>query len=195
MSAICIIPARAGSRRIPGKNKKLFHGKPIILYSLEAARESGLFSRIVVSTDDLDIVQIATDFGAEVHYRDAETARDEVGTQEVVKHVLMDHFSIEERGGYTCCIYPTAPLMSLLDLCKGYMELEDRRFAFSVGVNPLRDAGQFYWGRTLAFTIGYPLIGAHTGLIHIDDNRVCDINTQEDWDRALRMYEELHKND
>ena len=192
MSAICIIPARAGSRRIPGKNKKLFHGKPIILYSLIAARESGLFDRIVVSTDDLDIVQIATEFGAEVHYRDAETAHDGVGTQEVTRRVLEDEGGQYERA---CCIYPTAPLMDISDLLSGYLAIEDHRFAFSVGTDPLCDAGQFYWGKTKAFLRGLPLISPCTEIIPVDKRRVCDINTQEDWDRALRMYEELYKND
>lgn len=194
MSAICVIPARGGSRRIPGKNKKLFHGKPIILYSIEAAQQSGLFSRIIVSTDDLGIVEIATRAGCEIHYRDEETARDEVGTQEVVKRVLLDMMKIEDRGGVACCIYPTAPLISSFDLLYGkYAVEDDKRYAFSVGTNPLRDAGQFYWGRIVAFISGQPLIGSYTELVPIADHRVCDINTPEDWDRALRMYEELHK--
>lgn len=196
MSAICVIPARGGSRRIPGKNKKLFHGKPIILYSIEAAQQSGLFSRIIVSTDDLDIVEIATRAGCEIHYRDEETARDEVGTQEVMKRVLLDMVKIEDRGGVACCIYPTAPLISDSDLMCGKYAIEDgKRYAFSVGTDPLCDAGQFYWGRFVAFISGQSLIGPNTEMIPVSKTRVCDINTPEDWDRALRMYEELHKND
>ena len=59
MTNICVIPARGGSRRIPKKNIKFFHGKPIIAYSIETAKASGLFAEIYVSTDDLEIANIA----------------------------------------------------------------------------------------------------------------------------------------
>ena len=66
MSRLAVIPARGGSKRIPGKNIRLFHGKPMLAYSIEAAQASRLFDRIVVSTDDPAIAQLAIELGAEV---------------------------------------------------------------------------------------------------------------------------------
>ena len=66
MSNLCIIPARGGSKRIPKKNIKLFFGKPIIAYSINAALQSNLFDEVMVSTDDPEIIEIAKNFGAKV---------------------------------------------------------------------------------------------------------------------------------
>ena len=189
--SICIIPARSGSTRIPGKNIKLFHGKPIIAYSIETAKESGLFDQIIVSSDHTEIIDIAMEYGAtDYHDRSDEMAANEVGTQEVVKDVLLNL----EITKYVCCIYPTAPLMSVNDLKHGEYVLNDQgylEYAFSVGINPLCDAGQFYWGWARAFLDGVPLIDSHTAMIPIAPERVCDINTMDDWERAERMYESL----
>ena len=68
MNNLCIIPARGGSKRIPRKNIKDFLGKPIIAYSIEAALSSGLFSEVMVSTDDNEIADIALKFGAVVPF-------------------------------------------------------------------------------------------------------------------------------
>ena len=61
---LAVIPARGGSKRIPGKNIRPFCGKPVIAWSIEAARESGCFQRIIVSTDDVEIAEVARTFGA-----------------------------------------------------------------------------------------------------------------------------------
>ena len=65
---MCIIPARGGSKRIPRKNIKSFCGKPIILYSIEAALQSNLFDKVMVSTDDEEIAALAKVAGAEVPF-------------------------------------------------------------------------------------------------------------------------------
>ena len=84
-----IIPARGGSKRIPGKNIKLFHGNPIISYSIRAAIESGMFDKIIVSTDDDDISRIAVEYGAEVPFvRPPELSDDFIGTAPVIEHAL-----------------------------------------------------------------------------------------------------------
>ena len=67
-NAVCIIPARGGSKRIPKKNIKLFYGKPLIAYSIEVALDSGLFEKVVVSTDNEAIAKIAKKYGAEVPF-------------------------------------------------------------------------------------------------------------------------------
>ena len=89
MSIIAIIPARGGSKRIPGKNIKLFAGKPIIAYSIAAAKKSGLFNRIIVSTDSRKIAGVAEEFSAEVPFiRPDELSDDFADTSAVVLHTL-----------------------------------------------------------------------------------------------------------
>ena len=195
MSTICVIPARGGSQRIPRKNVKHFHGKPIIAYSIEKAYESGLFDRIIVTTDCREIEDIADNFGAEVWWRSDEFyGRDSTGTQEVVKECL-DGIGADPYDS-VCCIYATAPLMSVKDLCQGHIILDGWRgdcvnYVMSVGYPPLSDAGQFYWGMAFSFMDNIPLISPRTRMICVDESRVCDINTEEDWVRAVKMYKEL----
>lgn len=189
MSAVCIIPARGGSRRIPRKNIRMFHGKPILAYSVETAKESKLFDKIVVSTDDADIAEVATKYGADIHWRDADSARDEVGTHEVAARVLEDLWI---DSGIACVLYPCAPLITADDLMRGYRCLGlDKWFSMSVGTDPLCDAGAFYFGDVFAFADRFPLIGPNTSMVPIPKNRVCDINTMSDWIRAEHMYEAL----
>ncbi len=89
MSAVCIITARGGSKRIPGKNIRPFLGKPILAYSIEAARKSGLFDRVMVSTDSGKIAEVARAYGAEVPFlRSEKTAGDFATTADVVAEVL-----------------------------------------------------------------------------------------------------------
>lgn len=188
-----IIPARGGSRRIFQKNIRDFMGKPIIAYSIEAAQASGLFDKIIVSTDDNKIGAIAWSLGATIQWRDAEHSQNEVGTQDVMRYVCLE-LGVA-ASDVVCCIYPTAPLMRLCDLTDGCRALEGRpgtTFVFSVGYPDLRDAGQFYWGTGYAFRVGLPLININTRMLHIPDDHVCDINTMTDWKKAERMYRKLH---
>lgn len=195
MSVIAVIPARGGSTRIPHKNIKLFRDKPIIAYSILAAKASGLFDHIVVSTDDETIAVIAQNWGAIPHMRDPYYGKNEVGTQAVMRECLFKMGLKVQDKHVACCIYATAPLMSVADLSRGYIWLmgtAHSAYAFSVGTDPLQDAGQFYWGKTAAFLTDTPLIGPSTIMVPVMANRVCDINTPADWKRALRMYEALH---
>lgn len=189
---IAIIPARGGSTRIPGKNIKDFHGQPIISYSIEKAFASGLFDRVIVSTDSPEIESVAIQWGAEVWRRSPEFGDNEVGTQAVVRECLM---GIGHKFYDTiCCIYATSPLMDVRDLTLGAAMLAqetDTTFVFSVGYPPLQDAGQFYWGRCMDFITSKPLVGRYTRLVHVAADRVCDINTPEDWARAEIMYTAL----
>lgn len=113
MSSIAIITARGGSKRIPRKNIKLFLGKPILAYSIEAALASGLFDTVMVSTDDEEIAQIAKAYGAEVpFYRSEQTSNDYAATADVLSEVLEEY---AKRGIYyetACVIYPTAPFLT-----------------------------------------------------------------------------------
>lgn len=110
---LAMITARGGSKRIPRKNIKDFCGKPILAYSIEAARSSGAFDEVMVSTDDPEIAGIAVKYGASVpFFRSEATANDYASTDDVIMEVLKTY---EERGEHFdnfCCIYPTAPFVT-----------------------------------------------------------------------------------
>jgi len=109
---LAIIPARGGSKRIPHKNIKLFMGKPIISYSINAAKKSGLFDKIIVSTDSKEIAQVAEKCGAEIpFFRPAELSDDFTGTDEVILHALNWFIKKDINIDYVCCIYATAPFV------------------------------------------------------------------------------------
>jgi N-acylneuraminate cytidylyltransferase len=132
---IAIIPARGGSKRIPRKNIKLFHGKPMIAYSIEAALKSGCFDKVIVSTDDQEIAEVAKQFGAEIPFiRPDDISDDHATTMDVIHHGLEWY---EEQGievEYLCCIYATAPFIKPEDIKTGYKVLandEDVLYTFS----------------------------------------------------------------
>lgn len=88
-NVVAIIPARGGSRGLPRKNIRLLSGKPLIAYTIEAAKASRLIDRVIVSTEDDEIARIAKEFGAEVPFkRPPELAGDEIKTEPVLKHAL-----------------------------------------------------------------------------------------------------------
>ncbi len=135
MSSIAVIPARGGSKRIPRKNIRLFAGKPIISYSIEAAKKSGLFNRIIVSTDDNDIAAVAESFGAETPFRrPEELANDFADTNAVMKHAIQWLADAGTSADYFCCIYATAPFVQVEYLIKGFelLSKKGKSFAFSV---------------------------------------------------------------
>ena len=110
---IAIITARGGSKRIPHKNRKEFCGKPIIEYSIEAAKQAGIFDTVMVSTDDEQIAEIARHAGAEVPFmRSAETSNDYATTADVLTEVLEKYKETGRNYEYACCIYPTAPFVT-----------------------------------------------------------------------------------
>lgn len=131
---IAVIPARGGSKRIPRKNIKLFHGKPMIAYSIEAAKKSGCFDKIIVSTDDQDIADIAIQYGAEVPFvRPTDIADDHATTMDVIQHAIEWCQSQGMFVDLLCCIYATAPFISADDLIKGLtlVSAGDIDYAFS----------------------------------------------------------------
>jgi N-acylneuraminate cytidylyltransferase len=127
-NAIAIIPARGGSKRIPKKNIKDFFGKPLIAYSIQAAIDSKLFDRIIVSTDDEKIANIAKEYGAEIPFlRPKELSDDFSGTDVVIKHTL-DFFKKEgEEFDFCCTIYATAPLLEKEFLIEGFEKLKNSK--------------------------------------------------------------------
>lgn len=133
---IAIIPARGGSKRIKGKNIKIFAGQPLIAYSILAAQQSGEFDDIIVSTDSDDIADVALQNGATVIIkRPKSLADDYTGTSPVVRHAIEHYRHNGQPPEYVCCIYATAPFLQARYLSAGLDQLrntEDMQYAFSV---------------------------------------------------------------
>ncbi len=136
---IAIIPARGGSKRIPRKNIREFCGQPMITYSIKAALETGLFDRVIVSTDDLEIAQVSNAFGAETPFlRPAELSDDYTGTAAVVRHTIKWMNKKNTPVDVVCCLYATVPFVQIKYLKQGYNFLinSGKKYAFSVTTFP-----------------------------------------------------------
>lgn len=139
MTRVAVIPARGGSKRIPGKNIRPFCGQPMIAWAIGAARESGCFERIVVSTDSEEVATVARACGAEVPFlRPAELADDHTGTVPVIAHAVQWLQDAGAQPDEACCIYATAPFLQAEDLRVGLRALEatGSDYAFSVTSYP-----------------------------------------------------------
>jgi N-acylneuraminate cytidylyltransferase len=132
---VAIIPARGGSKRIRRKNIKQFAGKPIMGWVIDAARESGLFDRIVVSTDESEIADVAIEYGAEVPFlRPLELSDDHAGIIEVVQHAIGWMREEDLPVEYVCCILATAPFLRTDILSEAFAKLieSEASYVFSV---------------------------------------------------------------
>lgn len=132
---IAVIPARGGSKRIPRKNVKEFAGKPMIAYAITAARESGLFEHVIVSTDDVQIGEVAREWGAETPFvRPQDLANDYTATAPVIAHAIEEYRLQGLDAEYVCCIYPGVPFLQIDDLSQALEQLEqsDADFSFPV---------------------------------------------------------------
>lgn len=126
LKAVCIIPARGGSKRIPKKNIKEFHNKPLISYSIELALASKLFDKVIVSTDDETIAKVAKEYGAEVPFvRPKNLSDDFIGTAQVIEHTLEFLKLQNETYDFVCTLYATAPLLDLKYLKEGFKRLKN----------------------------------------------------------------------
>ncbi|WP_309640420.1 pseudaminic acid cytidylyltransferase [Flavobacterium sp.] len=126
MKRIAIIPARGGSKRIPRKNTKLFYGKPILVYSIEAALNSGLYDEVMVSTDDLEIAEIAKQYGAQVPFMRSEKNSNDFATTVDVLSEVFDWYQksgVEFKQG--TCIYACAPFINSKLLAASLAMLEN----------------------------------------------------------------------
>jgi pseudaminic acid cytidylyltransferase len=120
---IAIIPARGKSKRIPRKNLRQFLGRPVISYPIAAAKQSGLFERVIVSTEDDEIAKLSISLGAEVPFRRSpELSDDHTSTDEVLIHGLGECLRLYGAFERACCIYPTTPLMTV-DLLRRGLDL------------------------------------------------------------------------
>lgn len=133
---LAVIPARGGSKRIPRKNIKPFGGRPMIAWSIDAALKSACFDRVIVSTDDAEIAEVALAYGAEVPFvRPPELSDDHTGTIPVIAHAIERQNAHGEQVEQVCCIYATAPFVQASDLKRGLQVLlrdTAADYAFSV---------------------------------------------------------------
>ena len=128
---IAVIPARGGSKRIPRKNIKLFHGLPVIAYAIKAAQESAIFDEIFVSTDDEEIAKVAVSFGATIPWMRPKELSDNYATtvsvmQDAVTKLNANLIGLEN----ICCIYPATPLLKPSFLSEGLKVLEDGNWSY-----------------------------------------------------------------
>ena len=224
---LCVIPARGGSKRIPRKNIKEFFGKPMIAWSIEAAKKSECFDRIIVSTDDEEIATVSQKYGSDVPFlRPKCLADDYAGTTPVIAHAIKWQNEHGEETSEACCLYATAPFVHVGDLQKGLALLVETKsdYAFSVTSYsfPIQravritkdnrvemfqpeyfnsrsqdleqawhDAGQFYWGRSESWLSEKKIFREFSIPIPIPRYRVQDIDTQEDWDRAVLLFKAI----
>ncbi|WP_295020694.1 acylneuraminate cytidylyltransferase family protein [Sulfurimonas sp.] len=121
---LCTICARGGSKGVKNKNIKLLNGKPLIAYTIEQAKQSGLFEHIVISTDSDDIASIATKYGAEVFFkRSPEMASDTAGKLDVIRDAFVrseEHY--RKKYDYLIDLDATAPLRSVEDITASFAQ-------------------------------------------------------------------------
>jgi pseudaminic acid cytidylyltransferase len=134
MKQIAVIPARGGSKRLPRKNILDFHRKPVIAYTIEAAIESKLFARVVVSTEDPEIAEVSKKYGAELLVRPMELATDTATVADVCLHAL--DFEVSQGRSYSilCCLYATAPLRNAEDIRNTVDLVLSRKCDFAMAV-------------------------------------------------------------
>lgn len=124
-NCLAIITARGGSKRIPKKNIKHFLGEPILNYSIKAALDSKLFNEVMVSTDNVEIAEIAKVAGAKIPFmRSEENSNDFAVTAKVILEVIQDYIKLGIHFKYVCCIYPTAPFVTPSKLQNAFTMLE-----------------------------------------------------------------------
>ena len=128
MSMVAIITARGGSKRIPRKNIRVFCGKPIIAYTIEAALGSKLFDEVMVSTEDDEIAAVAEQYGAKIPFRrSTATADDYATTADVLNEVLSEYKKRGQEFDWMCCLYPTAPLVTAETLREAWTYLQEKQ--------------------------------------------------------------------
>ena len=206
-NTIAIITARGGSKRIKNKNIISFFGKPMISYSINCAKKSKLFCEIFVSTDSKKIKKISLKYGARVPFLRTKKLSDDItGTHEVVKSFLQN---LKKKYKYVCCIYPTAPLMRVRDLIRGYGKLKknESNYIFSANISEKSensfflnnknfvDSGQFYWATHETWIKKSKIINEKSLIIKIPKLYSQDLNTYEDLkilkEKALNIFDKV----
>lgn len=166
MSTIAIITARGGSKRIPRKNIKLFAGKPMLQYAVDAALQSGVFDEVMVSTEDEEIARVARECGAQVPFmRSEKTANDYATTYDVIEEVLAEYHKAGRDFDTICCIYPCVPFLSTETLQRALTQMGEHDAIMPVCAYPV------------------PVEWAHEldehGVLHCRDVEACSMRSQD----------------
>ena len=145
---VAIIPARGGSKRLPGKNMMLIAGKPLIGWTIEAAIASGVFARVVVSTDSWEIAVLAAQFGAEVPFmRPDELTQDDTPTVDVMIHAVKQLSKDDSIWTHIACLQPTSPLRTAQNIREAVKQLEEKQADAIISV--CRSEHSPLWSNTL----------------------------------------------
>jgi CMP-N-acetylneuraminic acid synthetase len=192
MKPLCLIPARAGSKRIPGKNLRDFCGVPALKRVIDMTKASKLFGEVVVSSEDRATLHLAEGWGATPLYCSTEYAhRDDSMLEDVLDHFLQEYADCQR----VCMVLPTAVLMDdwLLQIGLRISDLIPPLPVVSYIAHG-RDAGQFYWLDAKNYIRQRENGTEILDMIHavVPVGHVVDINTEEDWVRAEEMYRRLH---
>lgn len=135
MKNIAIITARSGSKGLPHKNIKLLNGKPLLAYSIIAAKESGMYDKIVVSTDSEEYAKIAKEWGAEVPFlRSSENSSDKASSWDTCREVLNDYKKLGEEFDTFTLLQPTSPLRTADDIKNAFNIMNEKNADFVVTV-------------------------------------------------------------
>lgn len=222
MTIVAIITARGGSKRIPRKNVKIFLGKPMLAYAIEAALNSEIFDEVMVSTDDLEIANIAKKFGAEVPFmRSAKTSNDFATTSDVLNEVLSEY---EKRGktfDELCCIYPCVPFLTGDILKDAYQKFKDTdadrltpivKYSFPIqrafkvnkdgfleyrepenALKRSQDLEPMYHDVGMFYFYKINKVTSpYSVMYEMDEKNIQDIDTLEDWQMAEMKYKVLY---
>ncbi len=161
MRVLGLVPARGGSKGIPGKNVRLLGGRPLLAWTAEAALASRRLSRVVLSTDDEGIAEVGRQHGLDVPFlRPAELARDDTPTLPVVRHVLETLESLDEAFDAVCLLQPTSPFRRAEDIDACVAMLEERGLDAVVSVLPVPAEHNPHW---VYFADGAGLLRLATG--------------------------------
>lgn len=168
---ICIIPARKGSKRIKNKNKKIFINKPIIEYVINTCLESNLFEKIIVATDDVDIMTIVDKYQQVSYFKRSEqNANDAAPLADIIEEVLRD---MKIRNLFGCCVLPTAVFTSREDLISGFDKIQ------SDGVDSVAAFLKYRYPVQRAVRLG-------------SDLKVHMLNPDHRWTRTQDLIETYH---
>ncbi len=222
MTNIAIITARGGSKRIPRKNIKEFMDKPMLAYAIDAAKQAGIFEEIMVSTDDLEIAEIAQKYGAKVPFmRSEKTANDYATTYDVLKEVIDEYKKRGKIYDNICCIYPCVPFLTGEILHTAFDEFiksgADRltpvvKYSFPIqrafkvnkkgfleyrepenAAKRSQDLEPMYHDVGMFYFYKYDKLDSQKiAMYEMDESSIQDIDTEDDWKMAELKYKVLH---
>ena len=215
---IAVITARGGSKRIKNKNLIYFYGKPLISYSIIAAKRTRMFSKIYVTTDSKKIKKISEKYGAVVPFlREKKLSDDFTGTHRVIENFIK---RLQLYDCDICCIYPTAPLIRTKDLINSYKIIPKKNYIFSAnktsskkgrvflinGKNQIVnfdksklskkyfiDAGQFYWASSKTWLNKKKIIAIGSKIKKIPERFAQDLNDIDDLLILQKKYKIIKK--